>query len=113
MALVFSCQELPDLEELHKLDPDAKIVFFNLRLDTLRGDLGLPAFPPKVMDDRPNTTAASSLFWWWRGCYLVVMGGGGVCYYCCGWWFHASALFKILAPAITIQSARSLSDKVK
>lgn len=49
MALVFSCQELPDLQELNKLVPDAKIVFFNLRLDTLRGDLGLPAFPPKVI----------------------------------------------------------------
>lgn len=48
VALVFSCQELPDLQELHKIAPDAKIVFFNLRLDTLRGDLGLPAFPPKV-----------------------------------------------------------------
>lgn len=48
MALVFSCQELPDLKELHKIKPDAKIVFFNLRLDTLRGDLGLPAFPPKA-----------------------------------------------------------------
>lgn len=49
VALVFSCQELPDLQELNKLVPDAKIVFFNLRLDTLRGDLGLPAFPPKVI----------------------------------------------------------------
>ncbi|CAM9708052.1 unnamed protein product [Laminaria digitata] len=48
VALVFSCQELPDLKELHKIKPDAKIVFFNLRLDTLRGDLGLPAFPPKA-----------------------------------------------------------------
>lgn len=48
VALVFSCQELPDLQELHKLVPDAKIVCFNLRMDTLRGDLGLPAFPPKV-----------------------------------------------------------------
>ena len=45
---MFSCQELPDLQELHKIKPDAKIVFFNLRLDTLRGDLGLPAFPPKA-----------------------------------------------------------------
>ncbi|CAM9095332.1 unnamed protein product [Hapterophycus canaliculatus] len=49
VALVFSCQELPDLRELHKIAPDAKIVFFNLRLDTLRGDLGLPAFPPKSL----------------------------------------------------------------
>lgn len=49
VALVFSCQELPDLKELHKIKPDAKIVFFNLRLDTLRGDLGLPAFPPKSL----------------------------------------------------------------
>ncbi|CAM9885170.1 unnamed protein product, partial [Ectocarpus fasciculatus] len=49
VALVFSCQELPDLQELNKLVPDAKIVFFNLRLDTLRGDLGLPAFPPKSL----------------------------------------------------------------
>lgn len=56
VALVFSCQELPDLQELHKLDPDAKIVFFNLRLDTLRGDLGLPAFPPKVTRHRACRT---------------------------------------------------------
>lgn len=48
VALVFSAQELPDLQELTKIAPEAKIVFFNLRLDTLRGDLGLPAFPPKV-----------------------------------------------------------------
>jgi hypothetical protein len=45
VALVSSTQELPDLEKLHKLDPSIPIVFFNLRLDILRGDLGLPLFP--------------------------------------------------------------------
>lgn len=50
VAIVFSCQELPDLQELHKAVPDAPIIFFNLRLDTLRGDLGLPAFPRKVCE---------------------------------------------------------------
>ncbi|CAM9390906.1 unnamed protein product [Phaeothamnion confervicola] len=52
VAIIFSCQEMPDLEALHKLDPDKPIVFFNLKLDTQRGDLGLPAFPSKDLHYR-------------------------------------------------------------
>eukprot|EP00900_Chrysochromulina_parva_P025111 jgi/Chrpa1/7233/Chrysochromulina_OHIO_Genome00014016-RA len=42
-----SCQELPTIAALHKLEPNKPIVCFNLKLDTLRGDLGLPAFPSR------------------------------------------------------------------
>merc|ERR1719310_2240397 len=44
-----SCQELPTIKKLHELQPDKPIVCFNLKLDVLRGDLGLPAFPPKAV----------------------------------------------------------------
>ena len=40
VALISSTQELPDLEKLHNLDTSIPIIFFNLRLDVLRGDLG-------------------------------------------------------------------------
>lgn len=50
--LVSSAQELPDIEQLHKLNPDIPIVFYNLKLDVLRGDLGAPAFPSKDFHDR-------------------------------------------------------------
>lgn len=43
---------MPDVEKLSELDPDAVIVFFNLKLDILRGDLGAPAFPGKDLQDR-------------------------------------------------------------
>jgi hypothetical protein len=52
ICLVASAQELPDIEELHLSDPDKTIVFYNLKLDVLRGDLGNPAFPGKDLQDR-------------------------------------------------------------
>lgn len=55
-----SAQELPDVEELYdqikdQKDDDGKspvIVFYNLKLDVLRGDLGAPAFPGRDFQDR-------------------------------------------------------------
>lgn len=52
VIIVASAQELPDIEELIELDPGKVVVFFNLKLDVLRGDLGAPAFPPKDFQDR-------------------------------------------------------------
>mmetsp|Transcript_20971 Transcript_20971/g.30413 ORF Transcript_20971/g.30413 Transcript_20971/m.30413 type:complete len:380 (-) Transcript_20971:156-1295(-) len=52
VAVIFSCQELPDLEELHKQQPDKPIVFFNMKLDISRGDLGLLGFPSKDLHFR-------------------------------------------------------------
>ena len=48
IIIVASAQELPAVEELSDMDPDKTIVFYNLKLDVLRGDLGAPAFPGKV-----------------------------------------------------------------
>ena len=52
IVIIASAQELPDIEELHSLDPNAIIICYNLKLDTLRGDLGAPAFPGKDFHDR-------------------------------------------------------------
>ena len=52
VVLVASAQELPDIEALAEQVPDTPIVFYNLKLDILRGDLGAPAFPPKSFQDR-------------------------------------------------------------
>ena len=52
ICLTASAQELPDIEELHQRDPDKTIVFYNLKLDILRGDLGAPAFPGRDFQDR-------------------------------------------------------------
>ena len=42
-----SCQELPAIQKIAELAPTKPLVCFNLKLDVLRGDLGLPAFPSK------------------------------------------------------------------
>ena len=52
IILTASAQELPDVEVLTQLDPTKTFVFFNLKLDVLRGDLGAPAFPKKEFQDR-------------------------------------------------------------
>ena len=52
VAVVSSTQELPQLEKLHDLDPSIPMVLFNLRLDILRGDLGLPLFPGRDLQFR-------------------------------------------------------------
>jgi len=52
IILVASAQELPDVEALASQVPDVPIIFYNLKLDILRGDLGAPAFPPKSFQDR-------------------------------------------------------------
>ena len=52
IIIVASAQELPDVEKLHKMNENIPIIFFNMKLDTLRGDLGIPAFPPKDLHDR-------------------------------------------------------------
>jgi len=58
VIVVASAQELPDVEELYELTKAEEgkkspvIVFYNLKLDVLRGDLGAPAFPGKDFQDR-------------------------------------------------------------
>lgn len=60
IALVSSTQELTDLEKLHKINPKIPIIFFNLRLDFLRGDLGLPLFPGRDLHHRFLSTVKPS-----------------------------------------------------
>lgn len=64
IIVVASAQELPDVEELYEqlktpeeeeeegTKKEPVIVFYNLKLDVLRGDLGAPAFPGKDFQDR-------------------------------------------------------------
>lgn len=52
-----TCQELPDVEKLVEEAGDRPVVLFNLKLDSARGDLGLPAFPRKALHYRFLTKA--------------------------------------------------------
>jgi hypothetical protein len=54
VIITVSCQELPDVERLWEAEKaeGKAIVLFNLKLDTQRGDLGLPAFPRKALQHR-------------------------------------------------------------
>jgi len=44
-----SAQELPDVRELCKAAGDRPVILFNLKLQVLRGDFGLPFFPSKSL----------------------------------------------------------------
>lgn len=52
VVLGASAQELPDVEKLVEKAGERPVVLFNLKLDSARGDLGLPAFPRKAMHFR-------------------------------------------------------------
>lgn len=52
IVLGASCQELPDVERLVLSAGDRPVILFNLKLDSARGDLGLPAFPRRDLHFR-------------------------------------------------------------
>ncbi len=52
VVLGASAQELPDVERLVEAAGKRPVILFNLKLDSARGDLGLPAFPRKAMHYR-------------------------------------------------------------
>lgn len=52
VVLGVSCQELPDVERMVEKAGKRPVILFNLRLDTARGDLGLPAFPRRELHFR-------------------------------------------------------------
>jgi hypothetical protein len=52
VVLGASAQELGDVEKLVKVVEGRPVILFNLKLDSARGDLGLPAFPRRDMHYR-------------------------------------------------------------
>lgn len=52
IVLGASAQELPDVEKLVAAAGERPVIMFNLKLDSARGDLGLPAFPRKDLHYR-------------------------------------------------------------
>lgn len=52
VVLGASAQELPDVEKMIEAAGDRPVVLFNLKLDSSRGDLGLPAFPRRALHFR-------------------------------------------------------------
>lgn len=52
VVLLSSSQELPDVEQLAGVEKGKPVILFNLKLDTLRGELGLPTYPRRALHHR-------------------------------------------------------------
>mmetsp|Transcript_19316 Transcript_19316/g.31626 ORF Transcript_19316/g.31626 Transcript_19316/m.31626 type:complete len:403 (+) Transcript_19316:23-1231(+) len=95
--LDFSCQELPVLER-YVSNLNSPAIFFNLKLETLKGDLGLPFFPSKDLNKRFLTTVFCAYYLRVRSYSRTIMEApyvvnyGGVLFRCFpgGWQVLAS-----------------------
>eukprot|EP00967_Tisochrysis_lutea_P155793 scaffold312498_cov33-Tisochrysis_lutea.AAC.2 len=75
-SLIIRFRHLP-LGKLAELDESRPIICFNLKLDTLRGDLGLPGFPSKATHHeflskvKPVYYMCVSALLWWRSPHVL------------------------------------------